>query len=92
MKIAVIPNLDKRDADTYTREILAVLQESGTHCRIKIDRVSFKIIHQVKRRLAKSDNRNGGIAVADFVFGSGRGIERCQINWIGNAVDNQADG
>ena len=25
MKIAVIPNLDKRDADTYTREILAVL-------------------------------------------------------------------
>lgn len=29
MKIAVIPNLDKRDADTYTREILAVLQENG---------------------------------------------------------------
>ena len=29
MKIAVIPNLDKRDADTYTREILAFLQENG---------------------------------------------------------------
>lgn len=29
MKIAVIPNLDKRDADLYTRRIITILRENG---------------------------------------------------------------